>query len=397
MATSGDVSVPTRGAFRFRRTSDPATGRRGPGRAGDPARYRLTLIEAEARPDGDGRAVDGQLAMTRDGQSAGRWRWRLDLRHGFEHDWRIWTITRHQPDQRQESVEIPSSAGDSVTSEPPESHVPSGSEVLSKPELLRRVVDALVLGGLRPAVTADHHPFELDVHLGSERIPVRVYIWNLTHGGGQRSADEQRIQITGVDTIDQPPGGFSLLLGWKEEFRVFTAYDPRLHAEIGRSPSLQVAEAALVAARESGLATHRRGNDELVFCFHQEGLALYLHEQAELHAFAPDAEAANALELAVQGTTEEAGVLPDERRRVVRKVGAYVREWSFRSRVLAAYDYACAVCGVQLRLVEAAHIVPVGVPRSTDETVNGVALCALHHDAYDRGFLGVLPVGRHAY
>lgn len=269
--------------------------------------------------------------------------------------------------------------------------MPSGPEVVSKPELLRRVVDALVLGGLQPVVTEGRHPFELEVHVGGERLPVRVYIWNLTHGGGQRSADEQRIQITGVDTIDQPPGGLALLLGWKEEPQVFAAYDPLLHAGIGRSPSLQVTEAALVGARQTGLATHRRGNDELVFCFPQEGLALYLREQSELHAFASDAEATHALELAAQGSTAQPAVLPDERRRVVRTVRAYVREWSFRVRVLAAYNQACAVCGVQLGLIEAAHITPVGVTGSTDETANGLALCALHHDAYDRGLLGVLP------
>lgn len=158
--------------------------------------------------------------------------------------------------------------------------MPSEPEVASNPELLRRVVDALVLGGLRPIVTEDRHPFELKVHVGGERLALRVYIWNLTHGGGHRSADEQRIQITGVDMIDQPPGGLALLLVWKEEPRVFAAYDSLLHADIGRSPSLQVAESALVGARETGLATHRRGNDELVFCFPQEGLALGLTRSA---------------------------------------------------------------------------------------------------------------------
>jgi putative restriction endonuclease len=45
------------------------------------------------------------------------------------------------------------------------------------------------------------------------------------------------------------------------------------------------------------------------------------------------------------------------------------------------------MCGIQLRLVEAAHILPVADPQSTDETQNGVALCSLHHDAYDRNLI----------
>ncbi|MDQ2696688.1 MAG: HNH endonuclease [Pseudomonadota bacterium] len=35
-----------------------------------------------------------------------------------------------------------------------------------------------------------------------------------------------------------------------------------------------------------------------------------------------------------------------------------------------------------------AHIIPVAADSSTDETTNGIALCALHHKAYDQNLLG---------
>lgn len=38
-------------------------------------------------------------------------------------------------------------------------------------------------------------------------------------------------------------------------------------------------------------------------------------------------------------------------------------------------------------MTEAAHIIPVAAPTSTDETKNGVALCALHHTAFDRNLI----------
>ena len=63
----------------------------------------------------------------------------------------------------------------------------------------------------------------------------------------------------------------------------------------------------------------------------------------------------------------------------------------FSERVLDAYRHRCAVCGVQLRLLDGAHILPVAEPDSTDETANGVALCALHHRAYDRGLITFGP------
>lgn len=42
---------------------------------------------------------------------------------------------------------------------------------------------------------------------------------------------------------------------------------------------------------------------------------------------------------------------------------------------------------MQLKLVDAAHILPVSEPTSTDETSNGIALSALYHRAFDRGLV----------
>jgi putative restriction endonuclease len=65
---------------------------------------------------------------------------------------------------------------------------------------------------------------------------------------------------------------------------------------------------------------------------------------------------------------------------------------SFRRRVLQAYREHCAVC--QLRhaeLLDAAHILPDGHPLGEPIVANGLALCKLHHAAFDRHILGVRP------
>jgi putative restriction endonuclease len=72
------------------------------------------------------------------------------------------------------------------------------------------------------------------------------------------------------------------------------------------------------------------------------------------------------------------------------------REARFRPAVLRAYGWRCCLTGIALRLVDAAHVVPVSDPTSTDETKNGVALNPLLHRAYDFGLLGLLPGGRTA-
>ena len=45
------------------------------------------------------------------------------------------------------------------------------------------------------------------------------------------------------------------------------------------------------------------------------------------------------------------------------------------------------MCGIQLELIEAAHIVPHPHEKGTDEITNGICLCALHHTAYDRSLI----------
>jgi putative restriction endonuclease len=73
---------------------------------------------------------------------------------------------------------------------------------------------------------------------------------------------------------------------------------------------------------------------------------------------------------------------------LVELMRAY-RDAKFRPAVLRAYRYQCAVCQTALKLVDAAHIVPVSYPQSTDEVTNGLALCRLHHGAYDNALLGI--------
>jgi putative restriction endonuclease len=65
---------------------------------------------------------------------------------------------------------------------------------------------------------------------------------------------------------------------------------------------------------------------------------------------------------------------------------------TFRQRVLRAYRENCAICHLRhAELLEAAHILPDGHPRGEPVVPNGVALCKLHHAAFDRHILGITP------
>ncbi len=64
----------------------------------------------------------------------------------------------------------------------------------------------------------------------------------------------------------------------------------------------------------------------------------------------------------------------------------------FASQVMLAYDTTCAVCSLGHReLLDAAHIVPDSDPLGLPVVQNGMALCKIHHAAYDRNILGIRP------
>jgi len=65
---------------------------------------------------------------------------------------------------------------------------------------------------------------------------------------------------------------------------------------------------------------------------------------------------------------------------------------AFRERVLAAYRRCCALCRLRHgELLDAAHIIPDSDPRGLPVVSNGIALCKLHHAAFDQQFLGIRP------
>jgi len=73
-------------------------------------------------------------------------------------------------------------------------------------------------------------------------------------------------------------------------------------------------------------------------------------------------------------------------------VKSRLHQRSFRERVLDAYRSQCAFCRLKhLELLDAAHIVPDSDPNSKSIVENGIALCKLHHAAFDKFILGISP------
>lgn len=81
-----------------------------------------------------------------------------------------------------------------------------------------------------------------------------------------------------------------------------------------------------------------------------------------------------------------------QRAYVTRVVVQRLHQRSFRERVLAAYREQCALCRLRhAELLDAAHIIPDTDARGKPIVPNGLALCKLHHAAFDRHILGIRP------
>jgi putative restriction endonuclease len=80
------------------------------------------------------------------------------------------------------------------------------------------------------------------------------------------------------------------------------------------------------------------------------------------------------------------------RRYIARLVRQRLHQQAFRERVLAAYREHCAICRLRHQeLLEAAHIVADSDPEGEPASQNGLALCKLHHAAFDCHIVGVTP------
>jgi putative restriction endonuclease len=77
---------------------------------------------------------------------------------------------------------------------------------------------------------------------------------------------------------------------------------------------------------------------------------------------------------------------------VTRTIRQRVHQVAFRERVIRAYLERCALCSLRHQeLLDAAHIIPDRDPEGEPLVSNGVALCKLHHAAFDRFFFAIRP------
>ncbi|HOY90064.1 MAG TPA: HNH endonuclease, partial [Bacillota bacterium] len=89
-------------------------------------------------------------------------------------------------------------------------------------------------------------------------------------------------------------------------------------------------------------------------------------------------------------TVPEENVL--KRAYMTAEVRIRLHQRGFREKVLAAYRSQCAFCKLKYgELLDAAHIISDNEPDSRPTIDNGLALCKLHHAAFDSFIISVNP------
>lgn len=82
----------------------------------------------------------------------------------------------------------------------------------------------------------------------------------------------------------------------------------------------------------------------------------------------------------------------DARQYVERLTKQRLHQPVFRAQVLLAYDHRCTVCNLgHSNLLDAAHIIADTKPNGLPVVPNGMAMCKIHHAAFDSKILGIRP------
>lgn len=227
---------------------------------------------------------------------------------------------------------------------------------------------------------------------------VTAFIRNVHFAGAGRStSDEFRIQCPGhlPATLRnlRRQGDRVLVLGFSADVQAFSAWDPDRF--LRRNPSdpfsVYTRLSGMQEANAEGFSTYTDNNGQKMIMFRSDLLDLYVENSTVLHQ-SNDEKLRQIFEIESVTSSGQPPLQPFEVERQ-RTQGtprtAYPRSPRFRRDVLRAYSHRCAICGIQLDLVDAAHIIPHSHPEGYDTISNGLALCVLHHRSFDTGLLYV--------
>lgn len=236
---------------------------------------------------------------------------------------------------------------------------------------------------------------------------VRVYLWTTTpdQSAVGRPAGEYKSQIILPGTERGSTqhlvlsGMPTFLVGYSPLHGLFVFWEARRHQAKGYSGNLQVKEDLLQEGVRTGWAIDapRRtdAGSEVRAVIHPAMFTRYLEASVEADARGLEGEARQAFLASmapdlrphtVQGSTDLKTVVRTRERVLMERLK---REAGFAHKILPLFKHSCAVCELQMNVLDAAHVLPVTDERGSEDAWNGLALCKNHHWLFDRRILRI--------
>jgi putative restriction endonuclease len=262
--------------------------------------------------------------------------------------------------------------------------------ILSPSDLKYLLIDSLRLYSDNVVFLDGNNPYRFSIN----KKTFYVLIKNIHESGdGRGNQDECRIQISRTRNFNEALSSKNdvIVLGYFADENVFTAWNPfLLRDRFNEKQTVSVYSrfSTLKTASSFRIATYRDSNGQSIISFKPEYLGLYLENISKIHLLSDEdlIELIDFSDNLDDAELEGTALHLDEGDLTVTHT-RYKRDTKFRGLVYDAYEHRCAMCGIQLELVEAAHIVPHSHEKGTDEVNNGICLCPIHHSAYDRGLI----------
>ena len=231
----------------------------------------------------------------------------------------------------------------------------------------------------------DGWPSLLAVRVAEKEIPVSAHISLVS--SMSRGPEEIRFQNPGnTRPIQSVDGSLSLLLGIVNSQSGLLIVGADAERRLGYTTRFSVLFRKLLVqeAADWGWASHTSTADENIFAFRPFLFPLYVEQR--LDSFGLKADDVTRL-IGASGDLDD----PAAQHRARIATSRLMRDERFRVAVVSAYDARCAMCGLDLDLVVAAHILPVKASGSMDIVPNGVALCENHHRLFDSHRVFISP------
>ena len=242
-------------------------------------------------------------------------------------------------------------------------------------------------------ILKNSYPFQ--IHLNGKTLSLWV---NKIHdsGHGRTNEDECRIQIN-AQQLHSTVSQLLIFLGYNASLDVFSIWNPDLIVSHRNSTtfSLYSRLSKLSDASKNGISLYyfnSRLLDEQTFClnFKSEFLGVVL-DNLDVIWKLKETQLIDILNYSSYDfvVVDRSHIDNRDSSKIVVLRRQFKRNPEFRREIIKVYQNHCCLCGIQLGIVEAAHIVPHAHPNSSDNVDNGLALCPNHHSLFDTGLVGI--------